>query len=123
MTLTDLEADYLNPYETASRINGVVIPEFLLHGTFCVLFLLAGNWIFFLITLLPAYLNARRYLERQHLIDVTEIFRKVNDEKKLRTIKMGFHLILFVFILIRLIFSFINAVADEDEQLHFYGLF
>lgn len=57
---SDLEADYMNPYELSSRINSVIIPEYLLHGAFCILFLLTGHWIIFLLSLPLAYYNLKQ---------------------------------------------------------------
>ncbi|KAL6987080.1 hypothetical protein U1Q18_012839 [Sarracenia purpurea var. burkii] len=57
--LSDLEADYMNPYESSSRINAVVVPEFVLHGVFCALFLVTGHWAMFLLTLPIAFYNAK----------------------------------------------------------------
>ncbi|KAK4373018.1 hypothetical protein RND71_008402 [Anisodus tanguticus] len=137
--LTDLEADYMNPYESSSRINSVVLKEYIIHGAFCILFLITGHWFIFLLTLFPAYYNARntamlsaasvfvkiemllidlinsaggasyigvlgyhRFLSRQHLIDVTEVFRFIESEKKIRIFKLGFNLVLFVVVLVRI---------------------
>ncbi|XP_049363633.1 protein cornichon homolog 1 isoform X1 [Solanum verrucosum] len=100
--LTDLEADYMNPYESSSRINSVVLKEYILHGAFCILFLVTGHWFIFLLTLLPAYYNVRKFLSRQHLIDVTEVFRFIESEKKIRILKLGFYLVLFVLVLVRI---------------------
>ncbi|KAL2464819.1 Protein cornichon-like protein 1 [Forsythia ovata] len=120
--LSDLEADYLNPYELASRINAVIVPEFLLHGAFCILFLLTGHWFMFLLTLLPAYYNAKKYMTRQHLIDVTEVFRVLNAEKTARIFKLGFYIVFFTLVIVRLAFSVINAVFDEDDNVRGFGL-
>lgn len=49
--LSDLEADYLNPYESSSRINFLIVPEIVVHGLLCALFLLTWHWFLFLITL------------------------------------------------------------------------
>ena len=38
-----------------------------------------------------------RYFRRQYLVDVTEIFRQINREKKIRYFKIGYLIILFVF--------------------------
>ncbi|KAL0334204.1 UNVERIFIED_CONTAM: putative protein cornichon2, partial [Sesamum angustifolium] len=57
---SDLEADYLNPYELSSRINSVIVLEYLLHGVFCIMFLLTGHWVMFLVLLPPAYYNLKR---------------------------------------------------------------
>lgn len=42
-----------------------------------------------------------RFMKRQHLMDVTEAFRFIDAEKRIRIFKLGFYLILFVFVLIR----------------------
>ncbi|KAI5671484.1 hypothetical protein M9H77_11848 [Catharanthus roseus] len=120
--LSDLEADYLNPYESSARINSVVIPEFLVHGVFCFLFLVTGHWLFFLITCFPAYHNARKFMKRQHLMDVTEAFRHIDAQKRIRVFKLGFYLVLFVFVLIRSFtagtFSILLSIFhDNNEEL------
>ncbi|KAG0473092.1 hypothetical protein HPP92_014516 [Vanilla planifolia] len=84
MTLADLEFDYINAYDTSSRINMVIVPEFVLQGIFSLLFLLSGHWIMFLFSAPLLYYNARLYQKRKHLIDVTEIFNHLNVEKKRR---------------------------------------
>ncbi|KAK1358024.1 Cornichon [Heracleum sosnowskyi] len=101
--LSDLEADYLNPYDSSSRINSVVIPEMVVQGVFCALFLVTGNFYMFLLTLPNACYSARLFMKQQHLIDVTEVFRFLDAEKKYRLIKLAFYLILFVVVLIRTI--------------------
>lgn len=56
LSLSDLEADHLNPFEASTRINYVVLPEFLLQGFLCALFLLTWHWFMFLLTVpLTAY--------------------------------------------------------------------
>ena len=44
MCLADLELDFINPYDLATRINKVVMLEFLSHGSICVLSLLSRHW-------------------------------------------------------------------------------
>ncbi|XP_019187315.1 PREDICTED: protein cornichon homolog 1 isoform X1 [Ipomoea nil] len=99
--LSDLEADYMNPYESSSRINNVILKEFVLQGAFCILFLVTGHWFLFLLTVLPSYYNVKKFLSRQHLIDVTEVFRVIDFEKKLRIAKLAFYLIFFIIVLVR----------------------
>ncbi|XP_031102621.1 protein cornichon homolog 1 isoform X1 [Ipomoea triloba] len=105
--LSDLEADYMNPYESSSRINNVILKEYVLQGVFCILFLVTGHWFLFLLTVLPTYYNLKKFLSRQHLIDVTEVFRAIDFEKKLRIAKLAFYLIFFIVVIVR----FSNAGA------------
>lgn len=119
--LSDLEADYLNPYESSARINAVIVPEFVLHGVFCALFLLTGHWFMFLLTLPIACYNTILFMKRQHLIDVTEVFRFLSAEKKYRIIKLAFYLLLFVLVIFRLVLAVINSMVDEDDDWHESG--
>ena len=53
-----------------------------------------------------------RILENQHLLDATEIFRKLNVHKKESFIKLGFHLIMFFFYL----YSMIVALIKDESH-------
>ncbi|XVF07304.1 hypothetical protein REPUB_Repub06bG0126700 [Reevesia pubescens] len=102
LSLSDLEADHLNPFEASTRINSVVLPEFLLQGFLCAFFLLTWHWFMFLFTVPLTVYHLMLYLNRKHLLDVTEIFRDLNTEKKHRFVKLGFYLLLFTLVLFRL---------------------
>lgn len=110
MCLADLEFDYINPYDSASRINKVMLPEFICQGALCLLFLLSGHWAMFVFSLPCLYYNARVYTQRQHLIDVTEIFNMLHWEKKQRLIKMAY----LVILLFLCIFWMIWSVLEDD---------
>ncbi|KAL7134115.1 hypothetical protein ABFS83_11G006000 [Erythranthe nasuta] len=119
---SDLEADYLNPYELSSRVNSVIVPEYLLQGAFCILFLVTGHWFMFLLSLPPAYYNLTQYLSQQHRIDVTEVFRVLNAEKKTRIIKLGVYIVFFGLVITRLALSVVHAVfGDDDDAMHWSG--
>ncbi|KAL7194297.1 hypothetical protein ACSBR1_034668 [Camellia fascicularis] len=60
--LSDLEADYMNLYESSSRINAVIVPEFVVHGLFCSLFLVTAHWFMFLLVLPIAYYNTMLFV-------------------------------------------------------------
>ncbi|XXG67340.1 hypothetical protein AAC387_Pa06g0710 [Persea americana] len=111
MCLADLEFDYINPYDSASRINSVVMPEFVTQGVLCLLFLLSGHWVMFLLCAPNLYYNVRMYLQRQHLIDVTEIFNLLNWEKKQRLFK----LVYLVVLLFLSIFWMVWAAVEDDD--------
>ncbi|KAK1286336.1 hypothetical protein QJS10_CPB20g01544 [Acorus calamus] len=82
MCLADLEFDYINPYDSASRINSVVLPEFIVEGVLCFLFLISGHWAMFLLCVPYLYYNVKLYNQRQHLVDVTEIFNQLHKERR-----------------------------------------
>ncbi|KAG5565638.1 hypothetical protein RHGRI_001525 [Rhododendron griersonianum] len=134
MCLSDLELDYINPYDSASQINKAVLPEFVTQGSLCLLHLLTGHWLMFLICLPHSYYNFRlyliwlcilefslckfeqvshansyiRYTRKQHLVDVTEIFNQLPWEKQLRIYK----LVYLAFLLFLSIFWMIWSIVE-----------
>ncbi|CAN7075257.1 unnamed protein product [Brassica oleracea var. botrytis] len=118
--LTDLEADHMNPFETSTCINRLVLPEFLLQGSLCLLFLLTWHWFFFLVSLPVTCYHAMLYNKRRHLIDVTEVFRGIDFEKKLRFTKLGFYISLFILVVFRLTLSVVYSVTEDDDLLHLF---
>ncbi|KAG6577590.1 Protein cornichon-like 4, partial [Cucurbita argyrosperma subsp. sororia] len=111
MCLADLEFDYINPYDSASRINKVVMPEFVAIGVLCVFYLLTGHWGMSMLCGPYIYYNVRLYLRRQYLVDVTEIFNMLNWEKKRRLFKLAY----LVFLLFLSIFWMIYSALEDDE--------
>ncbi|OIT02430.1 PREDICTED: protein cornichon homolog 4-like [Nicotiana attenuata] len=114
MCLSDLEFDYINPYDSATRINGVVLPEFITQGVLCLLYLITGHWFMSLLCVPYMYYNYRLYTRRQHLVDVTEIFNQLDWEKKQRLFKLGYIVLLLFISLFWLIYS---ALEDDEESL------
>ncbi|KAF5818902.1 hypothetical protein HanRHA438_Chr02g0083031 [Helianthus annuus] len=112
MCLADLEFDYINPYDSASRINFVILPEFITHGVLCLIYLFTGHWVMFLLALPYLCYNVRLYTRNQHLVDVTEIFNQLNWEKKQRLFKLGY----LVFLLFITLFWLIYNAMDDDEM-------
>ncbi|XP_062157381.1 protein cornichon homolog 4-like [Alnus glutinosa] len=112
MSLVDLEFDYINPYDSASRINMVVVPEFVAQGVLCFFYLVTGNWIMFLFSLPYMCYNVRLYMQRKHLVDVTEIYNQLRWEKRQRFFKIAYLLFLFFLSLFWLLWS----VSDDYDE-------
>ncbi|XP_038907022.1 protein cornichon homolog 4-like [Benincasa hispida] len=112
MCLADLEFDYINPYDSSSRINKVVVPEFITQGVLCIFYLLSGHWIMSLFCIPYLYYNLRLYTQRKHLVDVTEIFNQLPWEKKQRLFK----LIYLVSLLFLSIFWLIYSALEDHES-------
>ncbi|XP_031488140.1 protein cornichon homolog 1-like isoform X1 [Nymphaea colorata] len=115
ISLSDLEFDYINPYDSSSRINTWVIPEFVIQGVLSALFLVTWRWFMLILTAPITYYHLTLYMKRRHLIDVTEIFRLLNVEKKYRMVKLGFYLSLFFIIIYRLVVSAVVALIELDD--------
>ncbi|KAG2405678.1 Protein cornichon-like protein [Vigna angularis] len=89
LMLTDLEADFINPYDASSRINYFIVPEFIGQGLL--------------------------YMKQQHLIDVTEVFRALNSEKKFRLAKLAYYLTIIIITVFRLVLMLVYYLDSEDE--------
>ncbi|KAL4602609.1 hypothetical protein ACB092_10G065500 [Castanea dentata] len=111
MCLADLEFDYINPYDSSSRINRVILPEFITQGVLCLFYLVTGHWFMSLISVPYLYYNVRQYLQRKHLVDVTEIFNLLHWEKKQRLFKLFY----LIFLLFLTIFWMILTALDEHD--------
>ncbi|GJX64698.1 cornichon homolog 1 isoform X1 [Tanacetum coccineum] len=109
--LSDLENDLMNPYESSSRINSVVLPEMVLHCAGSALLLLTGFWFLFLLTLPITIYSSMKYMNKQHLIDVTEVFRYLDAEKKYRIAKLVLYAFVFLLVIIR------SAVAGKFSAI------
>lgn len=111
MCLADLEYDYINPYESASRINRVILPEFVTQGALCLFYLVTGHWFMFLLCLPYLYYDVRMYMDKHHLVDVTEIFNMLNHEKKKRIVKLVY---LIVTLFLSLFWLLYSALEDDE---------
>ncbi|GKV34633.1 hypothetical protein SLEP1_g42994 [Rubroshorea leprosula] len=120
LCLLDLEADFLNIYEAASQINSVVLPEFILQGVLCAIFLLTWHWFMFLVAAPVALYHVMLYVNGKHLVDVTEIFRNLNQYKKLRYYKLGAYMFLLIVVLTRLTLSAFHYVRNGDDLVHLF---
>lgn len=126
MCLSDLEFDYINPFDSASSINKFVLPEFIIQGSLCGVFLLTGHWLMALINGPVVYYHVNLYMNRQHLVDVTEIFNLLGKEKKYRLIKLGFYVLLFFIVIYRLVMSAALTILEAEDNVspapHFESL-
>ncbi|RMD43944.1 hypothetical protein DV735_g1234, partial [Chaetothyriales sp. CBS 134920] len=133
---SDLECDYINPIDLCNRLNTYIVPEAAVHAVLTLLFLINGYWLALVLNLPLLAFNVKKIVENQHLLDATEIFRKLNvhkkvteadafellpapevvaqyakNEKKESFIKLGFHLVMFFFYL----YSMIVALIREES--------
>ena len=108
--LADLENDFINPHDSANRINKFVGPEYVLQAIHFLFFLLAGKWSLVLVSLPVVGWLARSYLKGEALVDVTEIFNNLSMEKKIRLTKLFFHLLMFIIIIYRVVEALVNFV-------------
>jgi len=75
-------SDYINPIDLCNRLNTYIIPEAAVHGFLTFLFLINGYWLPLILNLPLLGWNIKKIVDNAHLLDATEIFRKLNVHKK-----------------------------------------
>ncbi len=98
-------SDYINPIDLCNRLNTYIIPEVAVHGFLTFLFLINGYWLPLILNLPLLGWNVKKFvtpvgrskgkrmrgltpgcriIDNTHLLDATEIFRKLNVHKKVQ---------------------------------------
>lgn len=101
--LSDLECDFVNPHDATRNINSVVVPEYVCQALLTAFLLIRGHWIYGGMHVVLLAYHVRQYLRRQHLADVTEIFRQVGPRKRRDMVKLAFYLVTFVLAIYKMI--------------------
>ncbi|KXN73553.1 ER-derived vesicles protein ERV14 [Conidiobolus coronatus NRRL 28638] len=114
---TDLESDFINPIDLCNKLNKFIIPEMAAHLVVSLILIFAGNWLSFLFNLPLIIWNGLKISKGTHLLDPTEIFRNVNNEKKEWGIKLGFYLFTFFYYLYRMIVTLIAENPSVDSTI------
>ncbi|KAL9712007.1 Protein cornichon 3 [Leucoagaricus gongylophorus] len=107
---SDLESDYINPIDLCNKINQFILPEHAAHAFLTVLFLLSMEWMALLINLPLVAWNILKIVNKNHMLDATEIFRTLDGHKKEAFFKLGFYLLSFFYYLYRMIAA---LIAEE----------
>ncbi|XP_011020289.1 PREDICTED: protein cornichon homolog 1-like isoform X1 [Populus euphratica] len=116
LCLTDLEVDQMDPFVATANINRWILPEFVLQAVLSLLLLLTGHWILFLLAVPLTCYHAMLFIRRQHLIDVTEVFRNLNTDKKRRMIKLGVYMIFFTIFIFRFVLTSVHNYPSFSSR-------
>lgn len=106
---SDLECDYINPIDLCNKLNQFVLPENAAHGFLTLLFLLSGQWTALLLNAPLVAWNVKKFLDKDHMYDATEIFRTLGKHKRETFMKLGFYLLCFFFYLYKMVVALIAA--------------
>jgi len=114
ISFDELKTDYKNPIDQCNSLNPLVLPEYVLHILFNLLFLLSGEWFSLLLNapLIAYHVNryrTRPIMSRPGLYDPTNIMsREVLDRcQREGWVKLAFYLICFFYYLYGMISSLI----------------
>ncbi len=87
--------------------------EYILNAVLAVFLLVTGKWVAASIHICISLYNLRIYLQREHIVDVTEIFRQLPKQKMMRMIKLVIFLFSFVLIIYRCASALHNACTKQ----------
>ncbi|XP_014255588.1 protein cornichon [Cimex lectularius] len=112
----ELKTDYKNPIDQCNSLNPLVLPEYLLHMIFNVLFLLSGQWFSLCMNIPLIAYHVMRYKNRPvmscaGLYDPTDIMNTDVLTKCQREgwVKLAFYLMSFFYYLYGMIHSLITT--------------
>ncbi|XP_047001385.1 protein cornichon [Schistocerca americana] len=111
----ELKTDYKNPIDQCNNLNPLVLPEYLVHLFFNILFLTAGEWFSLCLNIPLIAYHFHRYRTRPvmsgpGLYDPTSIMNAdvLNRCQKEGWIKLAFYLLSFFYYLYGMIYSLIS---------------
>nr|CAD7427418.1 unnamed protein product [Timema monikensis] len=112
----ELKTDYKNPIDQCNSLNPLVLPEYLLHLLFNLLFLFSGEWFSLCVNIPLIAYHINRYRTRPvmtgpGLYDPTSIMNSDVLTKCQREgwIKLAFYLLSFFYYLYGMIYSLIST--------------
>ncbi|KAG1654510.1 Protein cornichon 1 [Nymphon striatum] len=115
----ELKTDYKNPIDQCNSLNPLVLPEYLLHLFFTVMFLFAGEWLTFILNAPLVAYNVNRYKNRPvmsqpGLYDPTSIMNadELSRAQKEGWAKLGFYILSF----------FYHLYGGEMKTLKLYAI-
>ncbi|KAH9406909.1 Protein cornichon 1 [Tyrophagus putrescentiae] len=112
----ELKTDFKNPIDQCNTLNPLVLPEYLIHLFFNVLFLFCGEWFTLLLNAPLIAYHVHRYMNRPvmsspGLYDPTSIMNYDQLVKATREgwFKLAFYLLSFFYYLYGMIYSLIQV--------------
>lgn len=116
MSLSDLENDFINPFDLCSRLNRFVGAEYAVQGALTLALLLSGNW--FVGAAHVALLGYMVHLWAGNLVyvDTTEAFRQLPRQKRQKLVLLGTHTALFMVVVYRLIEAAIHSLLTPEGR-------
>jgi hypothetical protein len=116
--ISDLENDFINPHDATNSINAWVYPEFGLQALLTALMVFSGRWLVGGLHLIVLAFNVRLVFLQQHRVDVTEVFREIPREKKLRMVKLGMYVLIFVIVIYKLVETAVHTLLTPEGRVH-----
>merc|ERR1712179_428956 len=112
----ELKTDYKNPIDQCASLNPLVLPEYIMHIAFNILFLVAGEWFSLVLNAPLIAYHVHRYMNRPvmsvaGLYDPTSIMNAdtLNKCQREGWIKLAFYLLAFFYYLYGMIYSLITV--------------
>lgn len=120
----ELKTDYKNPVDQCRSLNPLVLPEYLIHVLYTVLFVFSAQWGTLIMNIPLIAYHVRRYMNRPvmsspGLYDPTSIMNadELSRAQKEGWIKLAFYLISFFYYLYSMIYVLVSNWEILDQSL------
>ena len=97
-------------------MNQLAIPEFALQAVTAALLLGAGSWSLLLVHVPLAVWHSQLYANREHVIEVTDMFGRLESERTRRAAKMAAYALTFVVVVYRGTESAVNSFLTPEGK-------
>lgn len=115
--LSDLENDFINPYDLCTKLNRWVVPEYALQTAITCLVCLSLKYFIGSAELAMLVYLLKFWFSKQQYIDATDAFKQLPAQKRKRTIILVFHLACFVFITYRVIECALHSLLTPEGRV------
>ncbi|GBF93642.1 hypothetical protein Rsub_06745 [Raphidocelis subcapitata] len=116
MSLSDLENDFLNPYDLCGRLNRYVGVEYAVQGALALSLLLSGNWFTGAAHLAVLGYMVHLWAGNKVYVDATDAFRQLPEQKRQRLVQLGAHTALFMVVVYRLIETAVHTLMTPEGR-------
>lgn len=116
MSLSDLENDFLNPFDLCSRLNCYVGLEYGVQAVLTLTLLLSGKWLTGIVNLAVLGYMVHLWAGGKVYVDTTDAFRQLPQQKRQKLVQLGAHTALFMLIVYRLIESAVHTLLTPEGR-------
>lgn len=114
--LTDLEQDFMNPYDLSNRLNRFVMAEYAGQFILTAVLVSGGKWFCAALHIgLTAYMITL-FAKKQVYIDATDAFKQLKVQKFRRGIIFGCYCVSFVIVVFRLVETIVHQMLTEEGR-------
>uniref|UniRef100_A0A7S0WIB6 Uncharacterized protein n=1 Tax=Chlamydomonas leiostraca TaxID=1034604 RepID=A0A7S0WIB6_9CHLO len=114
--LTDLEQDFINPYDLSNRLNRFVIAEYAGQFIMTAALIAGGKWFCAALHIAVSAYMITLFVKKQVYIDATDAFKQLKGQKFRRGVIFGCYCFSFVMVVFRLVETIVHQMLTPEGR-------